>query len=52
MHNFLILLISISVVLAAAVAPTPATVVFPVASIYASLQSHKLDFKIAVLNLM
>ena len=36
----------------AAVSPASVIFVLPLTSIYASLQSHKLDFSIAVLNLM
>ena len=37
---------------AAALSPAPVIVIFPLTRIYASLQSHKLDFSIAVLNLI
>ena len=38
--------------LAAASAPLPVIVIFPLTRIYASLQSHKLDFNFVVLNLI
>ena len=36
----------------AAAVPVVLTVIVPLTSIYASLQSHKLDFSIVVLNLI
>ena len=44
--NFLLVLFA-----AAPVADVSATVIVPLTSMYASLHSHKLDFRIAVLNL-
>ena len=38
--------------LAAASAPSPAIVIVRLTRIYASLESHKLDFKVVVLNLI